>query len=204
MKGLEKTLIRVSVYAVLAVAIFLLFRSIVHRDSKIADTATIVTNVRAMSSLTTAVYYNETAISSQKTSDLLVNLAPVKDNEICLIAKGKVRAGIDLSKITSEDLLVRGDTLELRLPKAEIFDVIVNPSDVDIFVEDGKWSHEEISALESRAAAKIRAEALSAGILDKAEDSARKQLFLLMESFGYKEIIINSSQIKLENEKDIH
>jgi len=48
-----------------------------------------------------------------------------------------------------------------------------------------------------RAAGKIRAEAVKAGILKKAEDSARFQLGRLLNSLGYNEIIFVPTGLSL-------
>ena len=85
---------------------------------------------------------------------------------------------------------MRGDTVTVRLPEPELFEVILNPSDYEIFVEDGRWSHEEVVALESRAKETVRRDALSAGLLEKAGESAGAQLDRLLRSLGYREVVV--------------
>lgn len=196
-----KRLVKILVWLIpLVAAAFVLanvFGTKKEKGLKISDTPAIVTEIRALSNLTTAVFYNEVVLTQKKSKEVLGNTVPYVQDEICLIAKGKVRAGIDLSKITGEDLLARGDTLEFRLPDPEIFEVVVNPSDYEIFVEDGKWSHEEVVALESRAADRIRREALKSGILQKAGDSAKNQVRRILETLGFKEVVFVPSGLCL-------
>ena len=90
----------------------------------------------------------------------------------------------------------------VRLPEPEIFEIVLNPSDYEIFVEDGKWSHEEVVAVESRAKEVLRRDALAAGLLDKARESALGQLDRLLRSFGFREVILSPSSLPLPAGED--
>lgn len=193
------------VLVIVAVCLLLRVAGVFRRDKarvrglKIRDTQTLVTQVRAMSSLVTACYYGEvvqTARKQRSVNAFGANL-PLPEDEICIISKGKAKAGIDLSKLDDDALTLRGDTVLVRLPEPEIFEVILNPSDYEIFVEDGKWSHEEVVAIERRAKEVIRRDALSAGLPAKATESALRQLDRLLRAFGYKEVILTPSSLPL-------
>ncbi|MBQ3723042.1 MAG: DUF4230 domain-containing protein [Bacteroidales bacterium] len=162
------------------------------RGLKAQDTQTIVTQVQAMASFVTASYYDEVVLTASKprTAGAFTRSIPLPDDEICIISHGKARAGIDLSKLSEDAFSMQGDTVMVRLPEPELFEIILNPSDYEIFVEDGRWSHEEVVAIESRAKEAIRRDALAAGLLDKAAESAGKQLDRLLRSFGYKEVVV--------------
>ena len=71
------------------------------------------------------------------------------------------------------------------LPQAKILDVIINPSDFEIYEEDGEWTHEEVVALESKATKQLEQDALEYGILDKATSTGKQKLTSLFKSFGY-------------------
>ncbi len=159
---------------------------------KARQTQTIVTRVRSMASLVTASFYDEVVLTMTKPRTVNAfgtNLA-LPDDEICIISRGKARAGVDLSKLSEESFSMRGDTVTVRLPEPELFEVILNPSDYEIFVEDGRWSHEEVVALESRAKETVRRDALAAGLLEKAGESAGAQLDRLLRSLGYREVVV--------------
>ena len=152
-----------------------------------------------MSSLVTACFYDEvvqTARKQRSVNAFGANL-PLPEDEICIISRGKARAGIDLSKLDDDALTLRGDTVWVRLPEPEIFEVILNPSDYEIFVEDGKWSHEEVVAIERRARDVIRRDALAAGLPEKARESAIKQLDRLLRAFGFREVILVPASLPL-------
>lgn len=168
----------------------------------IAPTSSIVTQIRSMSQLVTACFYDEVVLTSSKKREVNAFGAPIPygDDEICIIADGTARAGIDLSSITRDSFSVSGDTLMMKLPDAEIFDVIVNPSGFEIFVEEGKWSHEEVVALESRAVKRVKTDALASGLIEKAASSARRQLEELFRSMGYEEIVFVQGKIPFPKE----
>ena len=156
------------------------------------ETQTIVTRVRAMASLVTASYYDEVVLKTTKPRTVNAfgaNLA-LPDDELCIISRGKARAGVDLTKLSDDAFSMCGDTVTVRLPEPELFEIILNPSDYEIFVEDGRWSHEEVVAIESRAKEAIRRDALAAGLLDRASESAGRQIDRLLRSFGYKEVVV--------------
>lgn len=195
MKKAVRIALKVVLPLLAVLAAVLLWSPRKEKGSKISDTPAIVTQIRELSDLTTACFYHEVVLTKKKPRQVLGNNVPYVQDEICIIADGKVRAGIDLSEITPEDILSRGDTIEIKLPEAKILEVVVNPSDFEIFVEDGKWSHDEVADLEKRAAGKIRMEAVRCGILGKAEDSARAQIGHLLTTLGYKEIIFVPSKL---------
>lgn len=191
-----KHLLTIAAVIVAVIAAVLLLRNtrkggFFHHKLKIDDTASVVTGVRSLSALVSACYNDEVILTSHKQRSVNAFGAPVGsvEDEICIIATGQARAGVDLSEIGPDDMYVNGDTLMIKLPVAKIFDVIVNPSDFEIFAEEGKWSHADVVAVESQASARIRRDALSAGILEKASSSAQTQIRSLLRSFGFNEII---------------
>jgi len=96
-----------------------------------------------------------------------------------------------LAKISEEALNAHGDTLEIRLPDVEVFDVILNPSDFSIEYEDGTWDNEMLKPIKAEAKKQLEANAIASGILKKADESGRKHLKNLFATFGYNEIRFN-------------
>ena len=162
------------------------------RGLAIRDTRTLVTSIRPMSSLVTACYYDEVVLTArkQRTVNAFGANLPLPEDEICIISHGKAQAGIDLSKLSDDAFEIRGDTVTVRLPGPEIFEVILNPSDYEIFVEEGKWSHDEVVAVEKRAKEAIVRDARAAGLTEKASESAWRQLDRLLRTFGFREVVL--------------
>ena len=123
-----------------------------------------------------------------KKDEVVIDSSKVGD--IVFIVKTKVRAGFDLSKIGAEDLVVKGDTLSIKLPAPEIFDIIANPSDWEIYYREGEWEDEEIRAIQSGAKEGIRQDAIEYGIIEKAESFGKESLASLFKTFGFSEVNI--------------
>lgn len=168
------------------------------KGMQLEKTANVVTEIRNISEFTSACYYEELVMAEVKDSENTTNKVvkmlgrgAVSKDEICLIMDGKVRAGFDLSKVTDNAIAISGDTLTMTLPKPEIFDVIVNPSNCEVYVEEGKWSHEQVTAIQASARVRIQDDAIGYGILDQADKIGRERLADLFKTFGFNVVRLN-------------
>ena len=164
------------------------------RGLSIDDTPVIVTKIRSLGELTTACYYDEMVLSRTKqnafSSSPLGSIArdglgKDVDDHLVIIAKGTVRAGLDLMKMTDEDIRFVGDTAYIRLPAPQYLDVIVNPSDFEVFDETGKWSHEEVTRLQDTARQRLLMGADHYGLKSKAYAGAMDAVTELLAASGY-------------------
>lgn len=177
-----------------------------NEELQIEETSNVVAEIRKISEFTSACYYKEIILRETKTRKVVDNsignkVAKVfgkKDglitDEIVIIANGKVRAGFNLKDLSDDSVITNGDTLTITLPKAEIIDVIVNPTNFDVYIESGEWSENQIIGIKNQALEQIKSDALKEGILEKATESGLKNLKEMFKSFGYNEIIINTIQ----------
>lgn len=158
-------------------------------ELKIDNTANVVEKIKEISEFTTACYYEEAVLKDSKVEKNEGGFLGLVDTEtskeIVIIAKGKVRAGFDLSKVTEDKINIKNDTIGITLPEPEIFDVIINPSDYEMYIEEGKWSHEEVTALQTNYRTQLLEKAKDAGILNKAKESGKKRLENLFQTFGF-------------------
>ena len=164
-------------------------------ELKIDNTANVVEKIKEISEFTTACYYEEAVLKDSKVEKHEGGFLGLVDTEtskeIVIIAKGKVRAGFDLSKVTEDKMIIKSDTICITLPEPQIFDVIINPSDYEMYVEEGKWSHEEVTALQTNYRAQLLAKAQERGILNKAKEAAKKRLESLFMTFGFTVVELN-------------
>ena len=168
-------------------------------ELKIDDTANVVEKIKKISEFTTACYYEEFVLKEgKKEASKLEGVAKFVKvqadstlNEIVILSKGTVRAGYNLSKISATDLIISNDTITISLPEPEIFDVILNPSDYEFFVREGKWSHEEITAIQSTAKDRVLNDAMNAGILEKADVVGKERIQGLFKTFGFNVVKVN-------------
>ena len=182
----------------LLVGAFLLLRGVRQekRALTIGDTPVIVTKIRSLGELTTACYYDEmvlswtkqNAFSSSALGSLAEGLGKDVDDHLVLIAKGTVRAGLDLMDMREEDVRFVGDTAWIRLPAPQYLDVIVNPSDFEVFAETGKWTHEEVTVLQETARTRLLMGADHYGLKSKAYAGAMDAVTELLAASGYTHI----------------
>lgn len=162
-----------------------------HHEVTIDDTEMLLTQIREINELTTAGFCDEMVMHYTKEGTRLLTTAP---DEIVIVVKGKVRAGFDLSGIDSTKVKARGDSVWIVLPQAEIFDVLVNPSDIRIFAQEGKWSHQQVTKIEKEASKRLRQRAIDNGILDKASHAGTARISEMLYSLGYTAVFISIEQ----------
>ena len=197
----KKIIVKITPAAVLLVLIVLVGAIVlnrgIHREKRpltIDDTPVIITKIRSLGELTTACYYDEMVLSQTKqnafSSSALGSLAREGlgkdvDDHLVLIAKGTVRAGLDLMDMTEDDIRFVGDTAYIRLPMPQYLDVIVNPSDFEVFAETGKWTHEEVTGLQETARTRLLMGADHYGLKSRAYAGAMDAVTELLVASGY-------------------
>ena len=123
-----------------------------------------------------------------------------------LIAKGRVIAGLDLSALNEKNVIVKNDSVWLTLPSAKILDMITNPSDFEVFTEEGTWSSNEVNAVKQKAVGIMRAEAQKRGLIEQANERAKLLMgnFLKATGFVWVEVKIQVEvKVKVEGEVEI-
>lgn len=178
----------------------------------IDKTENVIEEIKQISEFTTSCYYEETALSETKydkkevdtrsTADKLLGMFGSSNDtehkkidstvvaQIAMIVKGTVRAGFDLSQLADNDISIIEDSISLRAPEPVIFDIAVNPSDIEIFYRTGEWEDREISKLQSSTKELLEKHALEYGILEKAKTTGKEKLRNLMLAFGFRAVTI--------------
>ena len=203
--NLKAIAIAMAVTAITAAVGFIVKAIIDANKIKIMDTATVVTEIKKISEFTTYTYIDELIIHEKKTEEkentgylFGIGKSDIPDtlkSEIVMIVSGITRAGYDLGKLSENDLKISGDTISVKLPAVEIFDIIVNPSNTKMFVEEGKWSHEEISTMQADCRNKMYQNVLDRGILNKADEVGKSKVENLFKALGFKVITIIQAPI---------
>ncbi len=160
----------------------------------IDNTAIIVTRIQTLGELTTACFYDELVLNGSKKNAFsdspLGSIArdgfgkDVNDH-LVIIARGTVRAGIDLQKMGDGSVQILGDSVIVRLPSPEYLDIIVNPTDFEIFAESGKWTQQQVTALQDTARERLIMEADRAGLKRTAYEGAMNAITDLLTTCGY-------------------
>ena len=203
--NLQAILVAVAVAAAITAIGFGVKAMIDANKIKIMDTATVVTEIKKISEFTTYTYIDELIIHEKKTEEkenqghlFGIGKKDVPDtlrSEIVMIVSGVTRAGYDLGKISENDIRISGDTISVNLPAVEIFDVIVNPSDTKVFVEEGKWSHEEVSQMQVNCRSQMHQNALDRGILKKANEVGKEKVENLFKALGFNMVTVTVAPV---------
>lgn len=213
-------LIAVAVVVIAFVFVFLInpfnfnIGSFNRKKLEIEKTTNLVKEVKKIAEFTTACFYEELVIQDVKYKYKERKIYKKSDNwykrqlglgkevigtqidsteigRIVLIAKGKIRAGLNFAKLTEDDFEIRNDTLFATLPSAEIFDIIVNPSDIEFFHHDGDyWDNESVSQLISKGKNTMHEHAMSENLLEKANKYGIEKMSNIFKTFGFKEAVV--------------
>jgi hypothetical protein len=153
------------------------------------DPVTIINQIRPLARLETIQYTIEKVITAEVGQTAL---APLFGDRLLFVGHGYVIAGIDLSKIRSQDLAFEDGMLMIHLPEAEIFVATLDNEKSYVYDrETGLLTHGDINLeTTARQAAEdqIREAALEDGILDQAQTNAVTFLESLLNNLGYPQV----------------
>ncbi|CAN1209825.1 DUF4230 domain-containing protein [Tumidithrix helvetica PCC 7403] len=162
------------------------------------DVSTIViSQVRGASDLTTAIFVMEAVVPTQQ--DWTLGSWTVGSSKLLYVAYGEVRAGVDLSKLQRQDVVVQGDSIVIHLPPPKILDrkIDVNRSRVYNY-EKGVMglapdiSHSLQTLAQQEAIGKISTAACNNGLLEMANEKAELTVTRLVSFSGYSKITIET------------
>lgn len=156
----------------------------------IPDPVTYINEVRALARLETIQYSVEKVITAQVgqgTFDFLFG------DKMLFVAHGVVIAGIDMDKITPDQLRVENGVLYVTLPPAEIFVATLDNQKSYVYDRETGFLSKGVQDLETQARQsaedEIRRAALEDGILQQAQTNAENYLFRFFQSLGYQNVI---------------
>jgi Protein of unknown function (DUF4230) len=167
------------------------------------ETPLVVAEIRNIAQLMTVEAYGEVVVDSTRyplgIPPRVFNALPgnplglLGASQLVLIVRGKVVAGIDLKSLDKNNVHIKGDSLFVQLPRAQVLDVITNPSDVEPFIERGNWDERAATVLKVRARNNLVQQALAQGALQQADSKARELVYELLKNTGYKWIMVTTA-----------
>ncbi len=153
------------------------------------DPVTIIRDVQSMARLETIQYTVEKVITAEINQGVF---GPLFGDKLLFVAHGYVIAGVDLSKLTVEDLALDGDVLRVHLPDAEVFVATLNNDDSYVYDRTtGIFKRAILIWNRCRQAAEeeILNAALEDGILEQAQNNAESFLERLFNDLGYDYVV---------------
>ncbi|PKN99293.1 MAG: hypothetical protein CVU42_08565 [Chloroflexi bacterium HGW-Chloroflexi-4] len=154
------------------------------------DPITIIHEVRGLARLETIQYSVEKIITAEIGGGTFEFL---NKDRLLLVAHGTVIAGVDLEKLTPDDLWLTNSVLNVRLPAAEIFIATLDNEKSYIFERETSILRQSDPNLETlarkSAEQEIRKSAVEDGILELAQQNAESYLSRLFLALGYEDVI---------------
>jgi len=164
--------------------------------------ATVITEVQHIGKLETVSYTLQQIITYDPDANSWFHF--LGDSRKLFVVYGNVTAGIDLSKLSSNDIQIQGKeigkaSIVLNAPAPQILNSTVDPNRTQVYDANsgisGLWSQnlDSNTTLKILAAAKdsLQRNACQEGILQQASDSARTQLTSLFTTIGFSTVTIN-------------
>ena len=157
----------------------------------------VVQQIRGASELTTAVFTMEAVVPTSSTRTF-ANYE-IGKTTLIYIAKGEVRAGVDLGAIAPENVRASGETLRVTLPAPAIIDKKIDVGGSQVFDYDRGFlglgpdrAPELQDQAQEVALQKLIFAACEEGILQQASDRAELVVGQLLQNTGFEQVIVDS------------
>lgn len=182
----KRLLINISIIAILLLAgvfVYIFLFSEEEEKLTIEETPIQIESIRTIAEISTVSYRDEVVMDTLEMYNTdRSNFDPRKwlewyehdiKRRLTLIIKGEVKYGFDLTdgnySLTSDET-----TITLTLPSPKIIDVIVSPSQTEVFEEKGKWPENTRRNMEVRAKKQIEDGAKKLNLEKKAKNNAER------------------------------
>jgi len=155
-------------------------------SKQIYSSVTLLEQVRTLSQLVTVEFNTATVVVAE-------DVKWYGESRVILQACGVVKAGIDLSQIRTNDIVVQTNQVIIRLPSAQITDCYLDDAQTKVIDRTtGLWrtfdkNLEQVTR--KNAVDDIRRDARNRGILKKADEQARVLLANLFHQLGFTNIV---------------
>ena len=173
----------------------------------IENTPVVVKQIQAIAQLVTISAYEElvadTTVMDTKTIDIPLLPAiqlPAPTRKLVIIGKSTTNTGINMQQLRDDDISGTKDSIHIILPAAQILDAIVNPSDVEVFIEEGAWDNIAVANLVNKIRYLAISDAMSRGLLAQSEKKAVDVLTNFFKAAGYNKVVIQfrGNRVRME------
>lgn len=166
---------------------------------QVADSSLIIERVQNLQELTTTVQKMETIVptsAERKLGDI-----PIATTRLLYIARGEVKAGVDLSQLSANDISLNNNLIEINLPPAKILDSKIDVNHSQVYDYDRGFLNlgpdvapQLQTQAQQKTLAKIVNTACTLGILDTANERAKETITQLLSNTGNQQIKVNTTQ----------
>ena len=163
--------------------------------TRVYDTPVLLQQVQTLSDLVTVKYVVEKVEVWNDPPSGLLSQFVAGDNRILLLARGVIKAGVDLGKLKPEDLRIDGKTIWINLPPAHITDAYLDDKETKVVERTTGFLRSFDKDLEQNirhtAVEDMRQSASRGGILRDADERARTQLASFFTVMGFEKVEFN-------------
>ena len=156
------------------------------------DQPTVVRQIQKLQRLETVSYTMDKIISGEHDNAYLPKF--LAGDRLLLVVHGEVVAGINLASLGPGDVLIKGQTVSIHLPSAEVFSTRIDNARTKVYSRDtGLFSSPDPnleSEVREEAERQLQQAALQDGILKTAADNARATISGMLQGFGFSEVDI--------------
>lgn len=156
------------------------------------DQPTVVRQIQKLQRLETVSYTMDKIISGEHDNAYLPKF--LAGDRLLLVVHGEVVAGINLASLGPGDVLIKGQTVSIHLPAAEVFSTRIDNARTKVYSRDtGLFSSPDPnleSEVREEAERQLQQAALQDGILKTAADNARATISGMLQGFGFREVDI--------------
>ncbi|MEL6440810.1 MAG: DUF4230 domain-containing protein [Cyanobacteria bacterium J06621_8] len=167
-------------------------------EPKLEHFTPIIQGIQNIQELATTVQTVETMVPTS--ADRKLGDVTLGTTKLLYLARGEIRAGIDLAELTAADISINQDQIEINLPPAKILDSKIDVNHSQVYHYDRGWFNlgpDVAPQLQTLAQRKTLVEitntACQAGILDTANQKATEAIADLLTVQGYQKFAINST-----------
>ena len=162
------------------------------RPAKTTTSPVVVEGVRGLDQLATVRVTESIIVTRESASDNALDRL-FSGEKVLLVASGNVEAGVDLGDFGEDDVVVRDDTVTIRLPEPEVLSSSLDEDKTRVYDRDYAPLNvrpDDDLVEEARATAEERIEAAARenGILDTARTNAEKSVRAFVEALGFREV----------------
>ncbi|MGI0483058.1 DUF4230 domain-containing protein [Geminocystis sp. CENA526] len=166
--------------------------------AKVNNPYIILQQIQMVSELTTSVFTMDSIVptsSSRKIGNWVVG-----ETNLLYVARGEVKAGLDLSMITVDDVSIDRDKIKITLPPAQILDEKIDVNQSQVYHYDRGFLNlgpdvapELHTKAQQETLTKIRQTACQQKILDQANEKAVILMTQLMKNSGFATVEVIST-----------
>jgi hypothetical protein len=131
-------------------------------------------------------------IDKERQKEGVKSLIPGRDR-VVLVVTGKLRAGVDLTRVQPQNVVIDGTSIKIVVPQPSIVGVELLPDESRVYDAERTWFLSEYTGLEVEAMDEAKRQLASANptntrMLESAEAVARLQLTNFLRDLGFQKV----------------